>query len=409
MQMKPGINKFIVYNAVTHTMKPAFINKYKNNGMKYNSQFTGISCLVLLLMACGDSKNPGVQQAPPPPVPVNVYTVAEGPAVYYDEYPATINPLNEVELHSQISGYITGIFFRDGDKVQKGQKLYTIDQQQYAGTYNQAVANLDVAKANLDKAQKNADRYQELDKNDAIAKQTVDNALADLQAAKMQVKAAEANVSAVQTNLRYAVIKAPFSGTIGISQVKMGSAVAPGATILNTISSNDPVAVDFAVDEKEIPRFAALLNKPGPATDSVFTLKLPDGSLYAHPAKIVLLDRAVDPQTGTIKTRLEIRNPGNILKPGITCNIRVKSSGQQTGILIPSKAVTEQMGEYFVYILGDSNKVAQQKIVAGKRINDKLVVREGLQPGQVIVTDGIQKVKPGAVVNPTKDSTAAPK
>jgi RND family efflux transporter MFP subunit len=373
----------------------------------YN-HLAGISCSILLLMACGDSKNPGIQQAPPP-VAVNTYTVAEGVAVYYDEYPAIINALNEVAINSQVSGYITGIFFKDGDKVQKGQKLYSIDQQQYAGTYNQAVANLDVAKANLDKAQKNADRYQELDRNDAIAKQTVDNAMADLQAAKMQVKAAEANVSAVQTNLRYAVITAPFSGTIGISQVKMGSAVAPGATVLNTLSSNDPVVIDFAVDQKEIPRFNALINTPGAATDSIFTLRLPDGSIYNYPAKISLIDRSVDQQTGTIKTRLEVRNPTGVLKPGITCNVRVKNASRQTALLIPARAVTEQMGEYFVYIVGDSNKVMQQKIVAGVRIDDKLAVREGLQAGQVIVTDGIQKVKPGAVVSVAKDTTSGTK
>ncbi|HJU46034.1 MAG TPA: efflux RND transporter periplasmic adaptor subunit, partial [Chitinophagaceae bacterium] len=138
-------------------------------------------------------------------------------------------------------------------------------------------------------------------------------------------------------------------------------------------------------------------------------LRLPDGSLYNYPAKITLIDRSVDQQTGTIKTRLEVRNPEGILKPGITCNIRVKSVGQQRALLIPSKAVTEQMGEYFVYIVGDSNKVVQQKIVSGARIGDKLVVKEGLQAGQVIVTDGIQKVKPGAVVSVAKDSTTASK
>ena len=178
------------------------------------------------------------------------------------------------------------------------------------------MANLNVSKANLVKAQKNADRYLELQKNDAIASQTVDNALADLDAAKMQVNAAQANVSAVQTNVRYSTIYAPLSGTIGISQVKIGSAVTPGATILNTISQNSPLAIDFAVDEKQIPRFTKLQAEGTKPADSVFTISLPDGSIYNQPGKISLLDRAVDPQTGTIRARLVFTNPQDILKPG---------------------------------------------------------------------------------------------
>jgi membrane fusion protein (multidrug efflux system) len=325
-------------------------------------------------------------------------------ATYFDEYPATINALNQVEIHAQVSGYITGIYFKDGSRVAKGQKLYSIDQQQYAGAYNQAVANLSVAKANLVKAQKNADRYLELQKNDAIASQTVDNALADLDASKMQVAAAQANVSAVQTNLRYSTIYAPLSGTIGISQVKIGSAVSPGATVLNTISQNSPLAIDFAVDEKQIPRFAKLQAEGTKASDSIFTISLPDGSIYNQPGKISLIDRAVDPQTGTIRARLEFTNPQNVLKPGMTCNVRVKTSDTNT-ILIPSKAIVEQMGEYFVFVVGDSSKVSQTKIATGIRINDNTVVKDGLQPNQVIVTDGIQKLRDGAAVKLAADST----
>jgi membrane fusion protein (multidrug efflux system) len=261
-----------------------------------------------------------------------------------------------------------------------------------------------VSKANLVKAQKNADRYLELQKNDAIASQTVDNALADLDAAKMQVNAAQANVSAVQTNVRYSTIYAPLSGTIGISQVKIGSAVTPGATILNTISQNSPLAIDFAVDEKQIPRFAKLQAEGTKPADSVFTISLPGGSIYNQPGKIVLLDRAVDPQTGTIRARLEFPNPQNILKPGMTVNVRVKTSDTNT-ILIPSKAITEQMGEYFVFVVGDSSKVSQRKIFTGMHISDNTVVRDGLQPNEIIVTDGIQKLSDGAVVTLPADST----
>lgn len=352
--------------------------------------------IVSTAVSCGDKqKQP---QAPPPPS-VNIDTVQLGPALYFEVYPATVNALEQVDIHAQVSGYITGIYFKDGQHVDKGQRLYSIDQQQYAGSYNQSVANLNVAKADLIKAQKNADRYLELDKNDAIARQTLDNALADLEAAKMRVEAARANVSTVETNLRYSTILAPFSGIIGISQVKLGSAVTPGVTVLNTISSETALAVDFAVDEKEIPRFVRLHQLGYTAADSIFTIALPDGSIYNYPGKINLLDRAVDPQTGTLRTRLEFANPEGILKPGMTCNVRVKSQNPDA-ILIPTKAITEQMGEYFVFVLSDSNKAHQTKINTGFRIEDKTIITGGLNSGDKIITDGVQKVRDGAVVQP---------
>ena len=377
--------------------------KRQTDTLKQMKNFIQIFLLLIIITAtsCGKKNN---QQQAFPPVAVNIDTVQATSATYYDEYPATINALDQVEIHAQVSGYITGIYFKDGQRITKGQKLYSIDQQQYAGAYQQAVANVNVSKANLVKAQKNADRYLELQKNDAIATQTVDNALADLEAAKMQVAAAQANVSAVQTNLRYSTIYAPLSGTIGISQVKIGSAVSPGATILNTISQNNPLAVDFAVDEKQIPRFAKLEAEGTTPSDSVFTISLADGSIYNQPGKISLLDLAVDPQTGTIRARLVFNNPKDILKPGMTCNVRVKTSDTNT-ILIPSKAIVEQMSEYFVFVVGDSSKVSQRKIVTGIPIGNNTVVKDGLKQGEIIVTDGVQKLREGAVVKLPSDST----
>ncbi len=377
--------------------------------MKYVKYKIGL-CLIgmVSLLSCGDKNDPAQQQKAPPPVPVNTYTVQEGSAVYYDSYPATVTALNQVDVRAQVAGYITGIFFKEGQDVKKGDKLYSIDQQQYRGSYEAAVANLNVAKANLAKAQQDADRYQELSKQDAIAKQTLDHALADLEANKKQVEAAQANVSSVETNLRYATIYAPFSGTIGISQVKIGAAVSPGQTLLNTISSDDPITVDVAVDEKQIPRLIQLQQDKSAQKDSVFSIVLSDGSKFPYPGRVYAIDRAVDPQTGTIITRLEFPNPKKILKAGMTCNVRIKNNTAAQSVLIPYKAVTEQMAEFFVFVVGDSNKVSQHKITLGPRINDRVVVREGLQAGQQIVIDGMQKLREGSVVQiapPKQDST----
>jgi len=348
---------------------------------------------IVFLAACG--KKP--QQAPPPPVAVNLDTVTTGNALYYDVYPATIAALNQVDIRPQVAGYITGIYFKDGDRVFKGEKLYTIDQQQYEANYQQALANVAVQKTNLVKAQKDADRYHYLDQQDAVAKQQVDYADAALDAAKKQVDAAEANVRSVETNLKYSTIYSPFDGTIGISQVKIGTAVSPGSQVLNSVSQDDPLAVDLLVDQKQIPRFTKLLATGGDLKDSIFMLVMPDNSVYPVPGHITLIDRAVDPQTGTIKTRLVFSNPKDELKPGITGNVRVKNSAGNV-ILIPYKAVTEQMGEYIVYVVIPGNKVTQRKITLGTRVSDKVVVTNGLQAGEKIVVDGVQKLRDSTVI-----------
>jgi len=364
--------------------------------MENITRWTGLMIIVSGLMAaCGNDKPAG--PAAPPPTSVAVYTAAPGDATYFDSYPATVAALNQVDIKPQVSGNITHIFFQDGQHVRKGAPLYEIDQQQYKALYEAAVANLNVAKANLAKSQQDADRYTELSQKDAIARQTLDHAIADLEANKRQVEAAQANVASVQTNLKYSMIYAPFDGTVGISQVKLGTAVYP-QTLLNTISSDDPLAVDVAVDEKQIARFAGLLQQKVSPKDSIFTFVQPDGSVYPYPGHILLLDRAVDPTTGTIKARLTFPNPKNELRPGVTGNVRVQNKGAAGSIIIPFKSVVEQMGEFFVYVVGDSSKVSQRKVALGARIGDKIVARDGVKEGEKVVTEGVQKLRDGVKV-----------
>lgn len=355
-----------------------------------------IVCLTaIIFISCGGDKN--AQQKAPAGTQVTVYQVKPQAAVFYNTFPATVAALNQVDLRSEVSGYVTGIHFKDGQYVTKGMKLYSIDQQQYKALYEQAVANLNSAKANLMKAQQDADRYEELARNDAIAKQVEDHAKADFESAKMLVAAAEDNVKSVQTNLRYSTIEAPFDGIIGISLVKLGSSVTGGQTQLNTISSVDPMAVDFAVDEKQINQFTNLMGNKRSYSDSLFTISLPDGRLYNTPGQISLIDRAVDSQTGTIKVRLVFSNPKNILKPGLTCDVRVKNTSSSNSLLIPYKAVIEQMGEYSVYV-ENGNKVSQHKITLGEDINGMVIVTSGLQAGEKVVIEGIQKLRENSEV-----------
>lgn len=365
--------------------------------------FAGVSSL-LFIISCGN-KQAQQQQGPPPAVPVTVAEVTAGNVAYFDEYPATVVALNQVDLRAQVSGYVTGIFFKDGDRVRKGQKLYSIDAQLYSANVQQAIANLQVQETNLVKAQKDADRYHELDKKDAIAKQQVDYADAALEAAKKQVSAAQANVKSLQSNVNFSTIYAPFDGTIGISQVKTGTAVVAGQTVLNVVSSDNPIAVDFAIDQKEIFRFTQLQETK--KVDSTFTLAF-GTDVYPYPGSISVIDRAVDPQTGTLKMRLSFPNTKNMLKAGMSGTVRVKNSAGSASITIPYKAVTEMLGEFFVYAVGDSNKVTQKKVVLGKQIGTDILVREGLSKGDKIVVQGVQNLREGSVIT-TEQPGAAPK
>lgn len=369
-----------------------------------NFYFIASISLMGLLSACGGKQQPA-QQGPPPAVPVTVAEVVSSEAAYYDEYPGTVVALNQTEIRAQVTGYITGIHFQDGATVTKGQRLYSIDQQLYGANYQQALANLQVQETNLLKAQKDADRYHELDKQDAIAKQQVDYADAALEAARKQVDAAKANVNAVKANLGFATITAPFTGTIGISQVRMGTSVVAGQTVLNTVSTDDPIAVDFTVDQKELYRFNQLLTGGAKGADSTFSIAF-GKEVYPANGKLLLLDRAVDPQTGTIRARLSFANGKKLLKAGMSTTVRILNNSGQQSVTIPYKAVTEQLGEFFVYVVGDSSKVSQRKVVLGKQIGTNIIVRDGVQNGEKIVVEGIQNLREGAVISTGAPGTA---
>lgn len=351
--------------------------------------------MLFFLSACGAKKQQ--QQGPPPATPVTVEEVKTAEAAYYDEYPGNVVALNQTELRAQVTGYITGIYFKDGAKVSKGQRLYTIDQQLYNANYQQSVANLQVQETNMLKAQKDADRYHELDKKDAIAKQQVDYADAALEAAKKQVAAARANVSAVGASVNFATIKAPFSGTIGISQVRSGTSVVAGQTVLNTISTDNPIAVDFSIDQKEVYRFSQLQQQPKKTNDSTFSIAF-STDVYPYHGAISFIDRAVDPQTGTIKTRLIFPNDKNMLKAGMSTTVRVLNNATEKSVMIPYKAITEQLGEFFVYVVGDSSKVSQRKVSLGKQIATNIIVKDGLKEGEKIVVQGVQNLREGSVI-----------
>lgn len=370
--------------------------------MNLNAIKTGILIFSSAFLAsCGGDADQAAQQQAPPPMPVTTYTVAKEEVSTTDTYPGVVVALNEVDLRAEVGGYITAIYVKDGQQVTRGQRLYEIDRTNYQAAYNSAKANLDMAMANQQKAEKDAQRYTNLAKQQAIAQQRVDYALTDLANASSQVAAAKANLATAQANLNRSVITSPLTGTIGISQVKLGALVSPGSTLLNTVSTNNPMAVDISVNQRDVQRFIALQKNPGQSvSDSVFAIEQ-NGNTYRLNGNIVAIDRSVDPGTGTITVRISFPNPNGILISGMTCNVNVRNKAPEPQLIIPHKAVVEQLGKYSVYVVGDSSKVESRLVELGSRVNDRIVIREGLKEGEVIVSEGIMKIRPGAVVQPS--------
>jgi membrane fusion protein (multidrug efflux system) len=376
--------------------------------MDFNSikSFLIVFSFAALTSSCGNT-NPATQQAAPPPMPVTTYTVSKQEVTTVDKYPGVIVPINEVELRAEVGGYITAIYVQDGQKVTKGQKLYEIDRTNYQSAYNSALANLEVAKANHARAEKDAQRYTALAEKEAVAKQRVDYALTDLANAASQIAAAQANLTTAQANLNRSVIVSPLTGIIGISQVKLGALVSPGSTLLNTVSTIHPIAVDINVNQKDIQRFLDLQKNPGQSiNDSIFSIEQ-NGQTHAINGNIFAIDRAVDSGTGTIKVRISFTNLDEMFVSGMTCNLNVLNKAPEAQLVIPHKAVSEQLGKYSVYVVGDSSKVEQRIVSLGSETQGTIVITEGLKEGEVIVSEGIMKLRPGAVVQATNGSTPA--
>jgi RND family efflux transporter MFP subunit len=352
-----------------------------------------IAAMALILSsACG--KKDGKQNAAPPPTPVNVQEVKKADALYYDKYQGQVVALNAVELRSQVGGFITGIFFKEGTVVTKGTPLYEIDRRKYQAAYDQARANVASAKANLNRARKDIDRYNMLLKNDAVARQTVDQATATYETSQSQVAVAQAALASAATDLSYATIRAPFTGRIGISQVKLGAQVTPGTTLLNTISTGNPIGVDVVINEQDINRFYKLQKS---SSDTTFRLQLSDGTNYDRVGKIFAIDRGVSDQTGTIKVRVQFSNPQDVLKDGMSCVLQVLNDVSGNQVQIPYKAITEQMGEFFVFVSKDTI-AEQRKVTIGPRIQSNVVVTNGLQAGEKIITEGFQRLRDGGKI-----------
>jgi len=291
---------------------------------------------IISMSSCGE------EEEEEQPTRVTTVEVTREDVRFTQQYPATVVALEEIDLRADVVGYVTGIHVNEGQKVRKGQLMYTIDQTRYEARREQAASSLAIAEANFDRIQRDVQRYEKLMEEDAIAVQIYDDAVTNLRTAEQEVRAARSNLENALIDLQYASIHAPMDGTVGFSQVRQGSLVSPGETLLNTISKDNPIGVDFYPEERYLRKFVQLQESPTAQRDSVFLLTLPDGDMYPYTGQIEVLDRAVDRNTGTIQIRLRFDNPDNILRPGLSANLIVKDDEPQDVLTIPQAAVIDE-------------------------------------------------------------------
>lgn len=311
-------------------------------------------------------------------------------------YPATVVPLNETELRAEVSGYITNIYVADGAIVSKGQRLYEIDRTRYAADVEQAKANLSIAEADYERVTRDVERYRRLAEQDAIAKQTLDYAETDLSNQAAQVQGAKAALITANMNLQRSVITAPFAGVIGISQVRSGALVSAGTTLLNTLSSTNPIAVEFQISERDIDRIKELQDNK---STSAIQLRLPNGTSYTESGFISTIDRAVDRATGTLRVRATFNNSTDQLRAGMNLRLSLSQTSTQEEIVVPQRAVIEQLGVFNVYTVSDSSTAVFNEVQLGIRVDDKIVIKSGLSAGQNVIVEGVNNVSDGDKLN----------
>jgi membrane fusion protein (multidrug efflux system) len=356
--------------------------------------------LPLLLLACGgnESSEQSGEQTGPPATAVRVAEVMEKDLIFYESYPGTVTPLDRVEVRPQVGGYITAVHFAEGELVRQGQRLYTIDPRRYAADVNQAEAGIESARANVSLAAKNVARYRRLAEAEAIATQTLDQAEAELESRQQELNRAEAALNSAQTQLDYTVITAPLTGLTSLGSAKQGTQVSPGAPVLTTITQKEPIGVDFALPQTAIPRLARYEGKSVAELDSTFRLRLPDGSIYEDFGRIYASDQSVDPRTGALTVRLMFPDKENVLRNGM--NVSVEFINRQAGrqLIIPSRALAEQMGEFYVYHVRDSLAL-RQKVTTGSKVDGQQIILDGLEAGQTVIVEGLKGVKDSTKVN----------
>ena len=368
--------------------------------------------IVLFSVGCGKSGPPK-----PPPPDVEVVRVEQKDVPVWGEWIGTMDGLVNAQIKPQVTGYLLRQTYTDGSFVKKGQLLFEIDPRTFQAALDQAkgaLANgegqLATARANQVKAQNDVKRYTPLAKEQAIPQQDLDNAIqadeaakAQVEATKAAVEAARAKVASAQLDLGFTNVVSLIDGIAGIAQAQIGDLVSQ-STLLTTVSTVDPVKVYFPVSEREYLEYVRehpdAAKRGGQESLSAFELILADGSVYPHKGTFSFADRQVDVKTGTLRLQAVFPNPGNVLRPGQYGRIRAIIRTAKGALLVPQRAVTEQQGSYQVAVVRSGNTVEIRPVKVGERVGSQWIIETGLRPGDRVVAEGTQKVRPGAIVTP---------
>jgi multidrug efflux system membrane fusion protein len=362
-----------------------------------------MSAMIILVTGCGRS---AAQQRPPPPS-VTVASVAQQEIVEWDEFTGRTEAVEMVDVRPRVSGHIQEVRFQSGQLVKKDDVLFVIDPRWHKAEFDRRQAEYEQAKVRLENADREAKRTVQLLASNAISTEDGDARVSRFQEAKAALLAAEAARDSVKLDLEFTEIRAPIDGRVSRALVTQGnyvSGVAGVTTLLTTIVSVDPIYVYADVDENSLLKFNALVRQrkltTGSDTKVPVELQLADEEGFPHSGFIESFDNRLDANTGSILLRAVFPNSDSRVVPGLFARIRLPSSERYLALLIEERAVGTDQGQKFVLALSPTNTVEYRAVKLGPPVNGKRIVRSGLQPGEQIVVNGLQRVRPGMPVTP---------
>jgi membrane fusion protein, multidrug efflux system len=371
--------------------------------MTKNLRFLPAAALVVLA-ACSDGGDAGQMQQMPPPA-VTVVTIDAQPVTLSRELPGRTSPYRVAEVRPQVTGIVRERLFEEGARVEAGQPLYQLDDATYRADAQSAAAALARAEAAVESARLQAARSDELRKIDAISAQEHENATAALRLAEADVGVARAAAERARVVLGYAEVRSPIDGIVGRSAVTPGALVtANQSEPLTTVQQLDPIYVDLTQSGAELMRLRRALASGAArlADETPVTIQFEDGTEYAHPGKLTFSAVSVDPSTGSFALRAVVPNPDHLLMPGMYVRAVVASAVREQGILVPQQAVQrDPKGNASVMVVNADGVAEARPIVVSRAVGNRWLVDEGLAPGDRVITEGLQKVQPGAPVQPT--------
>lgn len=364
-------------------------------------------CLILSVVSYACDREE-VGQQPPPPPQVTVYQTKTCPVPLYQDFVGQIYGYEDIAIAARVEGYLEGIHFKEGSRVKKGKLLYTLESQQFEADVAAKMSDVASAKTVLAEAKTYLNRIKPLAEEKAVSQSDLDSAQARYDVAVSSLKAARANLRAAKIQLGYTKIYSPITGIIGKTRAKVGDFVgrSPNPIILNTVSRIDTVLVEFFITESQyldlMRHYLSKSEKKSTDTqvEADLELILSDGTVYGHKGQADFVDREVDPTTGAILIQASFPNPDQLLRPGQFARVRAQVDVVEDGILIPQRCVKELQGAFSVYVVGPDNKVEAREIQVGPKIQSFWLILKGLDSGEKVVYEGLQKVQAGTVVKP---------